>query len=344
MDRRAFLAASGSGLLLAGCAGPRVLAPAPCRAFADIGAERLLRASAGLRPYRDDGFVVRRDALGPKALVHNYGHGGGGITLSWGSSALAVEAGPRTGPYAVIGAGVMGLTTARLLQERGGEVTIYSAELPQETTSWVAGGQVRPVGIGRRYSQGKQRQLDAAMAISWERFSAMAGPRYGVRWVDTYEREGGERSDIEERYMPVHGRANGLQRYRTMYVETPRFLSELLAQFLADGGRMVVRRFASLEEVAGLDEPVVFNCTGVHARQLVGDTGLVPARGQLAWVERQAVDFAYVLPEGYCFPRDDAVLLGGTWERGQWSRTPEPATIERIMAGHREIQASRCFS
>ena len=50
-----------------------------------VDASRVIRTVAGLRPYRRSGFVVRAEPLGEKRLVHNYGHGGGGITLSWGS-------------------------------------------------------------------------------------------------------------------------------------------------------------------------------------------------------------------------------------------------------------------
>src|SRR4051812_48761001 len=52
---------------------------------------RVIREVVGLRPYRKSGFRVEAVPLGDKTLVHNYGHGGGGISLSWGSAALAAE-------------------------------------------------------------------------------------------------------------------------------------------------------------------------------------------------------------------------------------------------------------
>ena len=116
-----------------------------------VDASRVIRTVAGLRPYRRSGFVVRAEPLGDKRLVHNYGHGGGGITLSWGSSKLATELGLQghSGPVAVIGSGVMGLSTARLVQEAGFPVTIYAAALPPDTTSNIAGGQFHPFGLFR---------------------------------------------------------------------------------------------------------------------------------------------------------------------------------------------------
>src|SRR5919106_4863100 len=133
MDRRQFLGSAAlglAGLTLPGCATTsRPPARAGCLPPVDVSADRVIRTIAGLRPYRASGFVVRREPLGDKALVHNYGHGGAGITLSWGTSRLAADLGlpGHQGPVAVIGAGVMGLTTALLVQEAGFPVTIYAA-------------------------------------------------------------------------------------------------------------------------------------------------------------------------------------------------------------------------
>src|SRR5215467_5013564 len=62
------------------------------RAFAPVkvSRDRIIREVVGLRPYRAEGFVVDAERLGEKLLIHNYGHGGAGITLSWGTAALAV--------------------------------------------------------------------------------------------------------------------------------------------------------------------------------------------------------------------------------------------------------------
>lgn len=92
----------------------------------------MIRADVGFRPFRRSGFVVRAEALGDKLLVHNYGHGGAGVTLSWGTAEQAVEliaASGRIGSAAVLGCGVVGLATARLLQGRGFGVTIHAREL-----------------------------------------------------------------------------------------------------------------------------------------------------------------------------------------------------------------------
>jgi len=141
------LAAGAGAFLASACSrgASRLQAAAQPRAFAKVrvAADRVVRSITGLRPFRPSGFVVRADRADDRTIVHNYGHGGGGITLSWGSSSLAVDLATAAGQgrVAVIGCGVMGLTTARLLQDRGFEATIYAKDLPPDTTSNVAGGQ-----------------------------------------------------------------------------------------------------------------------------------------------------------------------------------------------------------
>ena len=353
----------GTGLLLPGCATTRATTTAAplagCLPPVRVAPERVIRAVAGLRPYRDSGFVVRAEPLGAKRLVHNYGHGGAGITLSWGSSKLATALGlpGHQGPVAVIGAGVMGLTTARLVQEAGYPVTIYAKALPPETTSNIAGGQISPFG---HYRDGAvtpewRAQFATAMDYSWRRFQIMVGDDYGIRWLTTYvEGDGGpDPSNPLDRYHPA-GRnlapaehpfpIERLASYQTMYVETGRFLRQLLEDVQTAGGRIAVREFATPADIAALPESLVFNCTGLGARDLFGDTELQPVRGQLAILLPQPeVRYAFTGEAGYMFPRADGILLGGTFERDQWSTVPEPAAIARIVASHRRLfEGFRC--
>ncbi len=118
----------------------------------DVSPDRVIRTVVGLRPYRPSGFRVEREELGGgRILVHNYGHGGGGVSLSWGTAWLAVEelleGGPPPARAAVIGCGAVGLATARLLQQRGVATTIYAKDPPPRTTSNVACAQWGPYSV-----------------------------------------------------------------------------------------------------------------------------------------------------------------------------------------------------
>src|SRR5689334_9269267 len=147
-SRRRLVGAAAGATLLAACA-PVTRRPSFTLTPANISPERVTAVLVGLRPYRPDGFVIRAEAMGSKRIVHNYGHGGAGITLSWGTSQEAVDLGfdPSVREYAVIGCGVIGLTVATLLQQRGASVTIYAKSLPPMTTSNIAGGHWSPYSV-----------------------------------------------------------------------------------------------------------------------------------------------------------------------------------------------------
>lgn len=359
MNRRLFLGSAAAAALLPGCATTiaRPVAATGCLPPVKVDQSRVIRTMAGLRPYRASGFVVRAEPLGAKRLVHNYGHGGAGITLSWGTSKLATQLGLQghRGPVAVIGAGIMGLTTARLVQEAGFPVTIYAAALPPDTTSNVAGGQWSPFGHYRDSAVTPEwrAQFAAALDYSWRRFQIMVGEDYGIAWLPTYtEDEPGPAGPLD-RYQPaarVLDRdehpfpIDAVARFDTMYVETGRFLRALARDVQIAGGRIQVRRFETPADLAGLPESLVFNCTGLGSHTLFGDTDLVPVRGQLAILLPQPeVRYAFTGRAGYMFPRPDGILLGGTFERGEWDATPQPADIARILDSHRRLfGAFRC--
>jgi glycine/D-amino acid oxidase-like deaminating enzyme len=360
LDRRGFVA-SGSAALLSGCAtvGGRTGTSASCTPLPPVrvDASRVIRTVAGLRPYRRSGFVVRAEALGDKRLVHNYGHGGGGITLSWGSSKLAAELGLQghTGPVAVLGAGVMGLSTARLVQEAGFPVTIYTAALPPDTTSNIAGGQFHPYAVFREDSVTPEfkAQFTRALDYSWRRFQIMVGDDYGIRWLPTYVESGSPEARLLDTFPPVNRvlseaehpfPVDRVMRYDTLYIETGRYLRQMLRDVQVAGGKFEVRRFATPADIQALPETLAFNCSGLGSRELFSDDELRPARGQLAILLPQPeVRYAYTGSSGYMFPRADGILLGGTFELDEWSAVAEPKTIAGIVASHKRFfDAFRC--
>lgn len=352
LQRRQLLAAAP--LLLPACTmpRPRTLAQAPaCLPPVRVAPDRVIRTVAGLRPYRASGFVVRADPLGDKRIVHNYGHGGAGITLSWGTSRLAIDLGlpGHSGAVAVLGAGIMGLTTARLCQEAGYTVTIYTKALPPHTTSNIAGGQWEPASHFAEDSVTPEwrDQYARALDYSWRRFQIMVGDDYGIRWVPTYQQTsrfpaesqplarympGLEYLDRSRHPFPVDGH---VIRFDTMYAETGRLLRKLEQDVLIAGGKIVVRDFATPADIAALPERLVFNCTGLGAAALFDDSELVPVRGQLAVLLPQPdVRYAFGGRMGYMFPRADGILCGGTFEKGEQVAEPQAADIERILASH----------
>lgn len=324
-----------------------------------VSMDRVVRVIVGHRPYRPAGFVVRREAFDSKHVVHNYGHGGGGITLSWGSSALAVRevADLPVARAAVIGAGIMGLTTARLLQDAGWQVTIYSRERSHHSTSNVGGGQWVPTSVFRESAATPafKQQFNQAARIAHHAYQNMVGPRYGVRFAENYylgadaERDPYHLRELPELFASVAMLGPGehpfqvekVKRVVTMMVEPAIFLPRVRDDFYLAGGKFVKRDFRNLDQVLGLSEATIFNCTGLGARALFGDEELVPAKGQLVFIPPDpAVDFLTIgggSGVSYMFPRTGEIVLGGSWRRNDWSREPDPEITERIVRDHRTL-------
>jgi glycine/D-amino acid oxidase-like deaminating enzyme len=359
--RRAFLGSSAAALT-AGCAARRTpVATAPRLPRVRVAQDRVIRTIVGLRPFRPSGFVVRTQKLDDTLVVHNYGHGGAGITLSWGTAELAVDAGtkdPRR-ECAVLGCGVIGLSTARVLQQRGYQPVIYARAMPPATTSNVAGGLWDPVTVydGDRVTPEFRAQFGAAARTAFRRYQSLAGDWYGVRWLPLYSlsHNGPRRAPPSEspyaEVEPLYPEARQLSapenpftaefayRRQSMLIEPAIYLNALLRDFQIAGGRITIREFASPREIAALTERVVYNCTGLGAGPLFGDSELTPIRGQLTFLLPQPeIEYMTVGPgDIYMFPRHDGILLGGSHERGDSRLEPDPATTDRVLRENRAL-------
>src|SRR5215472_7998815 len=360
---KALALATGSALL-SSCAAKRVQAtlPAtPCLPRVNVSQDRIIRSLCGLRPYRRSGFVVRPEKIGDTLVIHNYGHGGAGITLSWGTAKLAVELGAPgyVGPIAVLGCGVVGLSTARLLQEAGFAVTIYAKDLPPQTTSNVAGGWWYPLTLAdAQYSTPAfDEQFAQACRYAFMRYQIMVGPRYGVRWTHSYRLSqtafhttgdfskqgvvGGltpEFHDLAGTDTPFRGYEFARQ-FDTMLIEPPIYLPTMMEDFRIAGGKIVVRDFSSPAEITSLPEELVFNCTGLGAKALFNDAELTPVKGQLTFLLPQPeVEYSVVYGGGlYMFSRHDGILLGGTHDEGDWSLEVDNQVRDEIVAKQKEF-------
>lgn len=370
---RSAAAAGAVGLTtpwLRGTAWAQTAAATGARKFAPVkvARERVIREVVGLRPYRDEGYVVRAEKVGNKFLIHHYGHGGAGITLSWGTAGEAVELARDFQPplvrgraalrkYAVIGCGVIGLSTALMLQRKfqdgPGTVTIYSKDLPPDTTSNIAGGFWSPTSlyddnaVTPEWISNFRRSSKAANRA----FQLLVGKDYGVRWIDTFNLYRAEASVGSElpggndlypnmafhRDPATYFGFPFVRQYSTMMIEPQIYLARLMRDFYTAGGKLIVKEFKNREEVTRLPEPVIFNCTGLGARALFNDEKLIPARGQLEILLPQPeVDYCYLGP-GYMFPRSDGIVLGGTFERDNWSTEVNRETADGMLNTHASI-------
>ncbi len=205
----------------------------------------------------------------------------------------------------VVGAGVIGLSCAVRLLEAGHRVDVVARDLPLETTSAVAAGLVHP------HRAGPPELVESWTRRSIEVYEAMAAePASGVRLV-----AGTELPDGAERVAPV--------------VDLPVHLRRLAARIEALGGTLTRLNLGALPDHGD----VVVNCSGLGARLLGGDHGVVPVAGQVVVVEQFGLDRWWLDPRGptYLVPREHDVVVGGTDDEGEWSRTPSPATAADIL-------------
>lgn len=353
---------AAAGLLLPGCAMQttrdrtalgRLSLPKP-----DIAEHLVIREVAGLRPFRPQGFRVEPERFNEKLVIHHYGHGGCGVTLSWGTARLALDhalAQPHR-RAAVLGCGAVGLATARLFQDHGFEVALYARDLPPETTSNVAGALWAPSYLlDNEYETTTfAQQLARASRFAHRYFQLLPDRRYGVRWIPLYmlssrpqPRLGWDWAVTPELFRSIAyppGSHPFGDRYahafRLMMIEPSIYLPAVMDAFRLAGGTLEVRELRAIEEVLALPEPLVINCTGLGARSLFGDESLMPIKGQLTVVAPQPrIDYG-VIDGGaglYMFPRRDGLQLGGTRERGDWSLAPDPQASAELLAGHQRL-------
>jgi D-amino-acid oxidase len=246
----------------------------------------------------------------------------------------------------VIGAGVVGLTTAISLAEAGLRTRIVTAAPPPETTSVAAGAIWGPVRCGppdRIY----EWSVEGLAMLSKLAAEPAAGIRQvsGVEVVNVPATPATWLSLLPDVRLLADGELpSGFVsgwRYTAPVVTMPTYLDYLRERYTAADGSITVSPVTSLAaqalpDVAG-DAPVVVNCTGIGARELVPDPSVVPIRGQVVVVENPGIDEFYIdhTLHGwdyiYIFPHGDVVLLGGTAEEGATDLAPRPEVAARIV-------------
>jgi len=340
----------------------------PIRAETD----RIFRVTVCLRPFRAAGPRLDVERVGDKTVVHNYGHGGSGWSLSWGSSAIAAEKAMSIGEreVAVIGCGALGLTSATLLLRAGAKVTIYAKERPPEvrsaraTGSWTPDSRIALAG-----------SVDAGFPALWERmcrysfhtyesYLGMAGNP--IEWTDRYslsdeDPEQPQRARTSEagslefaRYQNrvsdltprSHDLPPGTHPFPTKYARRTTSLAfnvagysrQLLNDFLIEGGKIEHAEYRAPADLQPLPQKVIVNCTGYGARALWKDESIVPVRGQIAWlIPQPEVNYGVQYKSVYILGRRDGIVVQGIG-KGEMegyndsNETPDRAAAEESVA------------
>jgi D-amino-acid oxidase len=324
LNRRSLLrgATMLGALNLAGCAtAPIAAAPAllrrpyvpplaPIRASVD----RVFDITVCTRPFRAAGPRLDTEQVGDTLVVHNYGHGGSGWSLSWGSSTIAVGKAMAGSPreVAVLGCGALGLTSAILAQNAGAAVTIYARDLLPDTRSARATGSWTPdsrIALTGSVEPGFPALWEQMARTSFKTYRRYLGlPGTPVEWIDRYiladsvthqDAPPSDRPELDfaaysDRISDLTPHSETLdpaatpfptarvRRTETMMFNIADYGHTLIADFLARGGQIRRTEFHVPGELAQLKEKVVINCPGYAARTLWKDDTVTPVRGQIA--------------------------------------------------------------
>lgn len=323
------------------------------------------------RPFRAEGPRLDVERIGEKTVVHNYGHGGSGWSLSWGSASNAMERAFATGErdIAVIGCGAIGLTSALLLQRAGAHVTIYAKELPPNVRSSLATGVWSPdsrICLAKYATPAFKQTWEGMARYSYRAYQGLLGlpgdpieyfnfflvPERGAAVTKRQEATDGRPAfaQLERELLSDLGPARKsyppgthpfgertLQRQTWMMFNINSYTRLLISDYLAAGGRMETTEFASRADLQRLRQRTLINATGYGARALFGDESVIPVRGQLArTVPQNDVRYGLSYKDVAFVPRRDGFVFqvvgdSDYYGYGDDTTTPDPAEAEHAV-------------
>ncbi len=301
--------------------------------------DRIFRVTVCLRPFRAAGPRLEVERVGDKTVVHNYGHGGSGWSLSWGSSAIAVEKAMALGEkeVAVIGCGALGLTSSILLQRAGAKVTIYAKERPPDvrsaraTGSWTPDSRIALTNSVSPDFPALWEKMARSSFHMYESYLGMAGNP--VEYTDRYNLSDDapsapERPDAlsfaryQNRIRDITPRSHELppgthpfptrhaSRNSSLTFNIAGYSRQLVNDFLVEGGKIERTEFHSPAELYQLTQKVIVNATGYGARALWNDQSIVPVRGQIAWlIPQPEVNYGVQYKNIYILSRRDGIVV-----------------------------------
>ncbi len=246
----------------------------------------------------------------------------------------------NTTKVTVVGCGISGLSCALRLLENGFPVTIIARELPLHTTSAVAAAIWFPYRVE---TSDRVKKWSTATFEEYTRLSSLL--QSGVSMMPLIE--------LLDRPMPEPWWKNVVRSFRrpngvelpkgyvdgyvaeVPFIDTSVHLDYLVECVNALGGVIEQGAMNSLSEVS-MRRRLIVNCSGLGARDLVGDKALFPIRGQVVVVKKPDLRFSYADVTGhhalaYIVPRTNDCLLGGTAQEGNWKLEPDEKIAEEIL-------------
>jgi D-amino-acid oxidase len=242
------------------------------------------------------------------------------------------------GRVLVVGAGVIGLSCAVRLLEAGHRVDVVARDLPLESTSAVAAAiwypyRALPQDLVTTWGKASYAAFEALSRQHGTGVSVVLGTEvFRSQVPDPWWREAVPDLD-RETALPA-GYVDGWT-FATPLIEMPTYLPWLAGRVTELGG--TITRLSLSDLPSGPD--LVVNASGIGSRRLAGDADVEPVRGQVVRVEQVGLDRWWLDGAGltYVVPRSKDIVVGGTDIEGEWSRTPDPAAADEILARARTL-------
>ncbi|KAL4493528.1 hypothetical protein ABPG72_007536 [Tetrahymena utriculariae] len=331
--------------------------------------EERIGQKAGLRPYRKGGVRLETEMYGDKKIVHNYGHGGGGVSVGFGYSLEAVEiferetmVYPTNRNIAVLGSGYIGLYTAYILSRRGYTVTIYSDNFVSSSslsqfdqtdsfpiTSQVAGG----IWIPSFYEYNNTPKIkllhEKCARITYNFYKdCIENKKFkGLSYRTVYsvpsiqDVQSCTPKDIDMKYQNVlitfdEKHFIECYSYQTILADGDIFLPELISELDRLKVNFVKKHFDQKEDLFQLAESYVFNCTGLQSKFLFSDNNVFPVKGQLAvFKPNKDIEYFFIedLPNGdrlVLFPLSVGLTYGHVASSDDYDNKPTKQVIDKI--------------
>jgi D-amino-acid oxidase len=247
------------------------------------------------------------------------------------------------GRVLVVGAGVIGLTTAVRLAEAGHRVDVVARDRPLETTSAVAAALWHPylAGPRDRVLAWAKRTYDVLTELADDPATGVV-PRLGTEVLRARSEEPWWRAAVpsldRETALP-EGYADGWT-LTVPVVEMPVYLPWLAGRLEALGGTLTRLNLSALPPTGAGGADLVVDCAGLGARLFADDRTVTPVRGQVVVVEQVGLERWWLATDQdgddgqptYVVPRSSDIVVGGTEQPGEWSRTPDPGAAADILA------------
>ncbi|SFB31557.1 FAD-dependent oxidoreductase [Algoriphagus aquimarinus] len=239
----------------------------------------------------------------------------------------------------VVGSGIVGLTSAILLQESGFDVKLIARSAYDKTLSSKVGAIWFPFEIHPKI------KTNTWATLAYRRYETEVMDGTGVKFIPFITAYTAD-SNIDWTSQLPAGKVRkatseeipkGMQMAFVSEVplaEPLLYLPHLFERFIAAGGEFQQQELLTLEELAALDSTVI-NCTGLGAKSLCNDDDLHPMRGQILRCEKMNVaSFANATQKGglsYIINRSNDCVIGGTDYENDWNESIDPADTELIL-------------